>query len=128
MKYLSHKKSFKATVDPEVLQGTKSGYVKVDFSQLLDSDEKNESKYVVGGRVYFEASLFGTYVNSFTYKGFFDQEGYEEPASFLKRITTQGMIWLIVASVVVLGVLIYVVYRCCCKKDEGLRKKKPKNE
>lgn len=38
-----------------------------------------ESRYINGGRAYFQVSLFGYQTSSFTTKGFFDQLGYEEP-------------------------------------------------
>lgn len=48
------------------------GTIPIDFTILTDLDAQGSSKYVVGGRVYFEGSVFGNKVNSFTYKGFFD--------------------------------------------------------
>lgn len=53
--------------------------MEIDFGALLESDEAGLSQFVVGGRVYFEANLFGYQTSSFTTKGFFDQLGYEEP-------------------------------------------------
>ena len=79
-KYLSN--VYKAQVrisDPLVMAGQKSAAVEIDFGALLESDEAGLSRFVVGGRVYFEANLFGYQTSSFTTKGFFDQLGYEEP-------------------------------------------------
>jgi len=117
MKYLSHKKSFNATISSDVLDNGATGQVPVDFTVITDLDEKGESKYVVGGRVYFEASIFGLNYNSFTYKGFFDQEGYTEPPSTLKQLKSSGLIWIIAASVVLLIILVYVICKCRSKSD-----------
>jgi len=45
--------------DPEVLVGLKSTTIEVDFPALLESDAAGQSRFVNGGRVYFEANLFG---------------------------------------------------------------------
>ena len=59
------------------------GTATLDFSQLLDSDNAGKSRYIVGGRTFFEGSVFGDQVSSFTFRGFFDEEGYQEPKSKL---------------------------------------------
>ena len=41
------------------MAGLKNASIEIDFSALLESDEANLSRYVNGGRVYFEANLFG---------------------------------------------------------------------
>jgi len=51
----------------------------LDFSKLEQSDATGSSRYVNGGRVYFEANIFGYHTSSFTTKGFFDKLGYVEP-------------------------------------------------
>ena len=79
-KYLSHvKKTSVKITDPQVMVGVKPATIELDFSALLESDEQGLSKYIVGGRAYFEANLFGYQTASFTTKGFFDQDGYMEP-------------------------------------------------
>ena len=45
--------------DPEVLVGLKNATIEIDFPALMDSDAAGRSRYVNGGRVYFEANLFG---------------------------------------------------------------------
>jgi hypothetical protein len=65
--------------DPEVLVGLKSASIEVDFPGLVESDAAGHSRFINGGRVYFEANLFGYQTFSFTTKGFFDQLGYVEP-------------------------------------------------
>ena len=57
----------------------KNGTIDIDFRQLEESDSKTGSKYVVGGRTYWEARIAGTDKKSFTTKGFFDKAGYVEP-------------------------------------------------
>jgi len=94
----------------------------------LESDSKGESWYVVGGRTYFEAALFGTYTSSFTYKGFFDQKGYEEPASTLNKIQSSGLIWIIVAACVVAIILTIVIIKCCCSDSGAKKVQKSKTE
>ena len=65
--------------DPEVLVGLKNASIEIDFPALLESDAAGHSRFINGGRVYFEANLFGYQTFSFTTKGFFDQLGYVEP-------------------------------------------------
>jgi hypothetical protein len=62
-----------------VLTGLKENSIELDFSKLEESDSKKASSYVNGGRVFFEANIFGYHTYSFTTKGFFDKEGYVEP-------------------------------------------------
>ena len=89
----------------------------------VESDSKGESKYVVGGRIYFEASVRGVGVHSFTYKGFFDQEGYEEPKSTLNKIKSSGVIWIVLGSIA--GLLIIIgLYMCYCRKEDHHSKSK----
>ena len=79
-KYLSHvKKTIVKITDPQVVVGAKPATIELDFSALLESDNDGLSNYIVGGRAYFEANLFGYQTASFTTKGFFDQAGYVEP-------------------------------------------------
>ena len=51
----------------------------VDFNRMSMKDEKNGTKFEVGGRMYFEVHSFSTGFVSFTTNGFFDKEGYVEP-------------------------------------------------
>jgi len=52
--------------------GLKSGSIELDFSALMESDAAGSSRFINGGRVYFEANVFGLQTSSFTTKGFFD--------------------------------------------------------
>jgi hypothetical protein len=58
--------------DPEVMVGLKEASIELDFSALMESDAAGSSRFVNGGRVYFEANVFGYQTSSFTTKGFFD--------------------------------------------------------
>jgi hypothetical protein len=58
--------------DPEVMVGLKSASIELDFPALVESDAAGLSRFINGGRVYFEANVFGYQTSSFTTKGFFD--------------------------------------------------------
>lgn len=105
------------------------GSVKIDFSVLQESDSKGESRFIVGGRTYFEASVFanGGSVNSFTFRGFFDEEGYEEPKSTLNKLKSSGWLWVIIGSGIALIILAIVLY-CYCKKKKEQEKHAKKNK
>ena len=73
MKYLSNViKTQQVVTDPEVFTGLKENSIELDFSKLEQSDATGNSRFVNGGRVYFEANVFGYHTYSFTTKGFFD--------------------------------------------------------
>jgi hypothetical protein len=61
--------------------GNQEGVIRVNFSEIEESDLNNDTYYVVGGRIYFETNVYGSSVISFTGKGFFDKANYVEPAS-----------------------------------------------
>lgn len=65
--------------DPNIILGKKEGTIEIDFSLITESDKSGESSYEVGGRLFFEASVFGLAFTSYTTSGFFDKLGYEEP-------------------------------------------------
>jgi hypothetical protein len=94
--------------------------VPIDFSVLQESDSRGESRYIVGGRTYFEASVFqdDDLVNSFTFRGFFDEEGYEEPKSTLNKLKSSGWLWVIIGSCIALVILAIVLFCYCKKKKE----------
>ena len=117
-KYLSHSTPFQTTIDdPEILAGNKPGTLSIDFRQITAADATGDSKYVVGGRAYFEASIFGVGLSSFTYKGFFDQDGYVEPKSSVGKLK-EIAVWLVIGFVVLVIAVVLVVYFFCCKKKE----------
>lgn len=61
------------------MTGQKENSIELDFSKLEQSDATGTSKYINGGRVYFEANIFGYHTSSFTTRGFFDKLGFVEP-------------------------------------------------
>lgn len=115
MKYLSHKTRFQDTyTDAGIIDGTKTGQLEIDFRTIVDADSTGDAHYVVGGRVYFEAAIFGNNLNSFTYKGFFDQKDYVEPKSSYGK-AKEMWIWITVV-VLVLGIAGGIVGYCYYKK------------
>ena len=54
------------------MTGAKEQTIEIDFSSLATSDKEGGTNFIQGGRVYYEAFLFGYHINSFTSKGFFD--------------------------------------------------------
>lgn len=79
-KWLSQHTRFKhETNDTQIINGEKEGSIMVDFSKMSQSDSRNESKYEVAGRMYYEAHAFGYHVSSFTSAGFLDRQGYKIP-------------------------------------------------
>jgi hypothetical protein len=81
-KWLSEQALFSdESSDPLVMAGLEEGVVRIEFKRLVESDKAKESKYVAGGRAYFEADVIGSRTLSFTTKGFFDQLNYQEPTS-----------------------------------------------
>ena len=104
--------------DPEVLAGTKEATIELDFSKLEESDASGETRFVVGGRAYFEANLFGFHVSSFTTKGFFDKEGYEEPKA--NNLSNRAAVWWasISTTLILLVILVIVVLYYCRKQSQ----------
>jgi len=112
-KYLSNVMKTQVTItDPEVMVGVKNASIELDFKALVESDEEGLSRFVNGGRVYFEANVFGYQTSSFTTKGFFDQLGYVEPEKPLIKSETIEMLKKVLFVIVVYLVL-RVLWRCC---------------
>ena len=83
----------------------------------------------MGGRTYFEGSAFTDGVNSFTYKGFFDEEGYEEPKSTLNKLKSSGWLYVIIGAGILVVTALIVTYCICSRQKEAERQaKKHKNE
>ena len=77
---MSNQISFHTEIeDPMVLAGIKEANITIDLSKLEKSDKLNDTKFVVGGRAYFEAEVLGFKISSFTQRGFFDKINYQEP-------------------------------------------------
>ena len=118
MKYLSHKTSFDVDMTIDTTQEWNENSIEVDFTKLQDSDATGNSRYIVGGRTYFEASVFSTEVNSFTFKGFFDEEGYVEPKSTLNELKSSGWLYVIISLCILLVVGAIVLYCYCSRKKK----------
>lgn len=107
-KYLSDLTRFRQVIDDsEVIAGNKEGNITIDFSKMQKLDQETDSKYVVGGRMYFEASVSGDAFSSFTTNGFFDQEGYKEPLltsskyKLVLKIAIPTTVFLIIIGVLI---------------------------
>jgi hypothetical protein len=87
----------------------------------MESDANGNSYYVVGGRAYFEANSFAgtTGINSYTYRGFFDQANYVEPAGHYvnKKAIAIGVTF----SVVFVAIVVLIVVCCVCKKKKAVK-------
>jgi len=97
---------------------------------LQEDDASGASRFIVGGRTYFEASVFGNTpgtVNSFTFRGFFDEEGYVEPKSTLNKLKSSGWLWVIIGSGIALVILAIVLY-CYCKSKKEAEKQAKKHK
>ena len=106
--------------DPEILTGVKEGTIELDFSKLEESDATGESRFVVGGRTYFEANLFGYHTSSFTTKGFFDKEGYEEPVAQQGAFRSAWKAWMgFNGFLLLIGLLVILFFasRCLCRSS-----------
>lgn len=68
----------------------------------------------------------GGSVNSFTFRGFFDEEGYEEPKSTLNKLKSSGWLWVIIGLGIALIILAIVLYCYCKKKKEQEKHAKKK--
>lgn len=93
----------------------------MDFRQIVQSDQSGDSNYVVGGRAYFEGSIFGLNLNSFTYKGFFDEQGYQEPKSTIGKLK-HAWVWVMLGLLVVIIAVVVILYFCCRKSKSGKSK------
>lgn len=103
-KYMSEFKRFDhSTSDVEILTGIKEGSQIVNFAAIpKDAD----SRYEVGGRIFFEATVFGQGIISFTTNGFFEKEGYKEPMQ--KSIKQTGVV--IGVTMGILAIIFAVAY------------------
>ncbi len=57
-------------------------------------------------------------MTSFTFRGFFDEEGYEEPKSTLNKLKNSGWLYVIIGSCIAIVALVIVAF-CCCKKNKN---------
>ena len=111
-KYISNVEKFQTVIsNPRVIAGLEEDSVTIDFTKMTTSDKAKRSLFEVAGRMYFEASVFGAGIVSFSTNGFFDREGYQEPVNpSVKR-------WEILKIVLpILGVLFLIMMYVCCSK------------
>lgn len=92
--------------DPLVLAGLKEGNITIDLSKLENSDRNNNTKYVNGGRAYFEAEVLGFKISSISAKGFIDKLAYEEPTRDLSKSFFKEYMGQIIIGALILAVLI----------------------
>jgi hypothetical protein len=79
-KWLSEIQTAEVTItEPNQLAGLEEVQIEVDFPFLEKQDSMGLSKFVAGGRVYYETDILGTSTLFITGKGFFDKLGYVEP-------------------------------------------------
>jgi hypothetical protein len=65
--------------DPLVLAGVKEASINLDLSKLEQSERRNGSLFLAGGRAYFEVEVMGYKISSFTTRGMLDKLNYKEP-------------------------------------------------
>ena len=72
--YLSQQIQTSAIItDNEILLGVKEGTLTLPLPTLVASDKAGQSKYEVGGRIYFEAQVKDAIFSTFVSNGFFDR-------------------------------------------------------
>ena len=99
-----------------MLVGLKNASIEVDFPGLMESDAAGHSRFINGGRVYFEANLFGYQTFSFTTKGFFDQLGYVEPMKpYIQSEKIDRILPII--YIIVIASLLVLLLRFCLKQE-----------
>lgn len=79
---------------------------------------------MVGGRTYFEASIFGAGYQSFTTKGFFDKAGYVEPTANTLKGNKVILSFTIIGCIVGAFLLGLLIYCCYCKKTSHVEEEK----
>lgn len=72
--YLSQQIKTSAIItDNDILLGLKEGTLTLPLPTLVASDKRGQSKYEVGGRIYFEAQVKDAVFSTFVSNGFFDR-------------------------------------------------------
>ena len=96
--------------DSEVIVGNREGVIDIDFNKMTERD-LNGTKFEVGGRMFFEAHVFGIGLTSFTTNGFVDKEGYVEPvrAQTTQQVVMSSIGWTTAAGV---GALVLTLILC----------------
>ena len=62
--------------DPDQMNGITPVTFEINFNDLLEQDSSGVTKFVVGGRAYFECLVYGANTVTFPFRGFFDELGY----------------------------------------------------
>lgn len=60
--------------------------------------------------------MFAKGVSSFTFRGFFDEDGYEEPKSTLNELKSSGWLYVIIAACILVVIGAIGLYCYCAKK------------
>lgn len=116
MKYLSNSNHSEwPTTDADVMVGNKAMKISLNFQDLMTQDATGETYFVVGGRTYYEIQVKGEKTISFITKGFFDQEGYSQPA---KKADGTAIAIGVSCGVVALGLIVLGCYCYKKRKDE----------
>ncbi len=128
-KYLSNIMKTQIIVDdPEVMVGLKDASIELDFAALLESDALGKSRFVNGGRVYFEANVFGYQTTSFTTKGFFDQLGYEEPMQGFINLKKLEKLKPWATAIVILLIVRWCLKALCAMWRQSFQGRKQKKD
>ena len=82
--------------DPEVIAGIKEASIDLDLSKMVENDKIFNSKFEVGGRLFYEIQVIGPGFLSFITNGFLDKKDYIEPKieqnqDFLLKIIYSGV-------------------------------------
>lgn len=99
-----------------MMYGNVTDYWLVDFPEVEATDSIGQTKFVVGGRIYFEAKTYGNATDTFVTQGFFDKEGYVEPVSnsYKRKVIIYTSTSLLIVVCASLGGLYYFF---CYKKE-----------
>lgn len=99
--------------DPEILAGNANATIYLNFTQLEEKDQTTKSRYVMAGRSYFEANLYGNNLSSYVTKGFFDKQDYVEPSH--NKLPEDDVVAIVLTTIFFFLVIVCTLY-CCCKK------------
>lgn len=120
-KWLSNYRQF--TINLQTNQqkvGLEEAEIEIDLPALEESDVRGDSKYVAGGRIYFETEVIEVSTSdALVGKGFFDKKGYVEPKA--KSSTNVGLILGITLPITAAIVGIGLFYYCKQQKKKKLK-------
>jgi len=110
--------------DSDIILGLKEGNITIDFKEMVDQDATGNYSYEIGGRMFFEASVYGLTFTSFTTSGFFDRLGYEEPKrplSIFESVFFRKVLPITFGVIVALLTTAYKIYQYKEKRRQELR-------